>query len=71
MKKIGFKDLYLNRIFLWDNSGAIIEHFQFFQKNFFESNFCSRFIKDSITKTPRNVKKSKKCSQKVLKIDFR
>jgi hypothetical protein len=38
----------------------ITEHFQFFQKSFFESNFCSRFIKDSIKGTTKNVKKSNK-----------
>jgi hypothetical protein len=48
----------------------ITEHFQFFQKNFFGFNFCSRFIKDSIKETPKNVKKPNKSSQKVLKIDF-
>jgi hypothetical protein len=48
---------------LWDISGPITEHFQFFQKNFFESNFCSPFFKDSIKGSTKNVKISYKSSQ--------
>jgi hypothetical protein len=36
----------------------------------FKSKFFSPIIKDSITETPKNVKKSNKSSQKLLKIGF-
>jgi hypothetical protein len=41
----------------------ITEHFQFFQKNFFESNFSPPFIKDLTKGTTKNVKMSNKSSQ--------
>jgi hypothetical protein len=66
VKKIGFKGLFLNHIFFFCGITSV----SIFPKNFFESNFCSRFIKDSIKGTPKNVKKPNKSSQKVLKIDF-
>jgi hypothetical protein len=37
-------------------------------KEVLESNFCSRFIKDSIKGTTKNDKMSNKSSQKLLKI---
>jgi hypothetical protein len=36
----------------------------------FKSNFYSPIIKDSITETPNNVKKSNKSSQKVVQNRF-
>jgi hypothetical protein len=44
--------------------------FNFAQKTFLNLNFVHGFIEDSITETPKNVKKSNKTSQKFLKIDF-
>ena len=69
MKKIGFKDFYLNHIFFkWS---PITEHFQFFQKTFLNLIFVLDLLKIQLKGPLKKVKKSNKSSQKVLKIDFR
>jgi hypothetical protein len=63
VKKIGFKDFYLNRIFLRDISGALLPNiFDFSKKTFLNPTFVLHSIKIRLTETPKNVKKSNKSS---------